>query len=378
MADFDTVNMNDIKESDVNSSINNTQRYNMTETYRAFTSYAGFRGLPRELKKILKNPDDYSLPPLENVTSKDEIIKLAVEMLGKIDPRLKNMALKTLSNSSIDKNDIQLAPAGSPLSSSGKCSKDVDGRIRISIDANRDITGVIAVAQNLIDAGLYDAYYKNENKKDEKRANFARESAKKFIGYAMIDAIAQEPYMNITPQQKDKLINEHLEEDFSNIRSMEADIEIFDAFIEAHEEEFGDLENIDNETLKRAIDEGLDCNEHPEIQEKIDDRIKEIAEEKKTTQYIIGDALETVVALQTIKNIQDNPQADPLKQLVDSAVNGYDIQQTTGKTAEELANDSPHLIEELSKGNMSALPENAKEEEVVMEMVKKLNNSQNV
>lgn len=372
MSDLDIENVNNINEDHVNSTIGNTHRYNMQETYTAFTNYAGFRALPKKLKELLKNSTTDQLKDMSNITSKDEIIKMAIEILGQIDARLKTMAEKVLANSSIDKNNISLAPSNTPYSSTGKCSIDTDDRIIIDVTANRDPSGIIAVAQNLIDAGLYYEYYRNDRNKDEKRATFARNSAKKFIGYAMIDAMAKNPYMNISAEQKENLINTHLKQDFSNIESLEDDVEIFDAFIEAHEDEFGDLEDINDETLKRALDNGFECTEHPEIQEKIEDRIEDIAEDKnKTTSYIIGETLETVVALQTIENIQDSPQADPIKALIEGAVNGYSVQQITNKTPEELANASPELIESIAKGELT-IDGDDKENEVVMEMLKQM------
>ena len=37
----------------VEETINRTQRYNMKETYKAFTSYAGLTNLPNQLKSTL-------------------------------------------------------------------------------------------------------------------------------------------------------------------------------------------------------------------------------------------------------------------------------------------------------------------------------------
>lgn len=378
MPDLDKADMRDVHEEDVNSTIDTTKRYNYIESnIKTFTYYAGFRALPQKMKEILKEDDNASiLPEMNNITSKDEIIKLALEYLGKIDSRLLAMARNVLSNSSIDKNGIELAPADSPLSSTGKCSRDTDGRINIQVSAKRDATGIMAVAQNLIEAGLYDEYYKHEAKQDDKRFETAKNACKKFIGLAIIDAITDDPRADVSPNQEENLKKSIIREDMSHMETMEDDIEIFAAFMEAHEEEFGDLENLDEEKLLKAIDEGLDCNEHPELNDKIGRRIREISEKDLTPQYVIGDALETMVAVQAMSDLQNAPETDPIKNLVEGAVMGYNVQQITGKTPEELANATPNIIEAYVNGELTLDQQQALEQnEVVMEMIRHNNNN---
>ena len=378
MPDLDKADMRDVHEEDVNSTIDTTKRYNYIESnIKTFTYYAGFRALPQKMKEILKEDDNASiLPEMNNITSKDEIIKLALEYLGKIDSRLLAMARNVLSNSSIDKNGIELAPADSPLSSTGKCSRDTDGRINIQVSAKRDATGIMAVAQNLIEAGLYDEYYKHEAKQDDKRFETAKNACKKFIGLAIIDAITDDPRADVSPNQEENLKKSIIREDMSHMETMEDDIKIFAAFMEAHEEEFGDLDNLDEEKLLKAIDEGLDCNEHPELNDKIGRRIREIGEKDLTPQYVIGDALETMVAVQAMSDLQNAPETDPIKNLVEGAVMGYNVQQITGKTPEELANATPNIIEAYVNGELTLDQQQALEQnEVVMEMIRQNNNN---
>lgn len=363
-----------VKKPDVNAYTNVTHKYNMTETYNAFSNYTGFQGLPQNLKSQLQDYPKEKLTELNNITSKDQIISLALEMLGKIDARLKTLAQNVLTNAYVDTSRISLDTNNDGLSSTSKCFKDADKKINVEINAKRDASGVMAVAQTLVDAGLLYECDQKENEKDQKKATLARNAAKKFIGYAMIDTMAREPYMNISPAQKDTLINENLREDFSNINSMEEDIEIFEEFINKNEELFADPENIDNEALSRALQRGFDNPANPEIQEKLDRRTKEIAEKNKTPTYIIGEALETMVALQTLQNVKETPEADPIKKLMQGAINGYAVQDITGKTPQELADCSPELINKLEKGELEALPESMKEQEVVMEMLKHKNN----
>lgn len=380
MPDLDKADMRDVHEEDVKSTIDTTKRYNYIENnVKTFTYYAGFRALPQKMKEILKEDDSASvLPEMKNITSKDEIIKLALEYLGKIDSRLLAMARNVLSNSSIDKNGIELAPADSPLSSTGKCSRDTDGRINIQVSAKRDATGIMAVAQNLIEAGLYDEYYKHEAKQDDKRFETAKNACKKFIGLAIIDAITDDPRADISPNQEEHLKKSIVREDMSHMETMADDVEIFAAFMEAHEEEFGDLDNLDEEKLLKAIDEGLDCNEHPELNEKIDQRIREIGENDLTPQYVIGDALETMVAVQAMSDLQNAPETDPIKNLVEGAVMGYNVQQITGKTPEELANATPNIIEAYANGELTLDQQQALEQnEVVMEMIRQNTNNNN-
>lgn len=380
MPDLDKADMRDVHEEDVKSTIDTTKRYNYIENnVKTFTYYAGFRALPQKMKEILKEDESASiLPEMKNITSKDEIIKLALEYLGKIDSRLLAMARNVLSNSSIDKNGIELAPANSPLSSTGKCSRDTDGRINIQVSAKRDATGIMAVAQNLIEAGLYDEYYKHEAKQDDKRFETAKNACKKFIGLAIIDAITDDPRADISPNQEEHLKKSIIREDMSHMETMADDVEIFATFMEAHEEEFGDLDNLDEEKLLKAIDEGLDCNEHPELNEKIDQRIREISEKDLTPQYVIGDALETMVAVQAMSDLQNAPETDPIKNLVEGAVMGYNVQQITGKTPEELANATPNIIEAYVNGELTLDQQQALEQnEVVMEMIRQHTNNNN-
>lgn len=368
-------NMANVKQEDANSTLGVTQRYNFYETYKSFTAYAGFSALPQRLKELsTQAKEDNTYPELPNITSKDEIIKMAIEMLEKIDPRLKQLAINAMNNPLIEKNGITLAPANNALSSTGKCEKDADGRMRITITANKDITGVMAVAQTLVDASLYSDYYKHEDKQTEKRSDFAKETVHKFIGYAMIDAMATAPYMDISPEQKDFLINEHLKADvFEYMPAMENDVKLYEAFMEAHRDDNLDLDNMSPDDLNKLFEEFMECNEHPELQEALDDRLKDIADEKKTTSYITGQVLKGVVALNTIDQIQNSPEEDPVKKLVEGAIQGQSVQDITGKSPAELAQDTPELIEKIERGEMSALPEgreNELEEDLVMEMYK--------
>lgn len=376
MATMDKENMKDVNESDANRTLDVTKRYNFNETYQSFTNYAGFSALPQKLKELgLEAKDQNLYPELANITSKDDIIKIAIEMLGKIDPRLKTMAQNVMTNPSIEKQDIRLSPANTPYSSTGRIAKDTDGRIRLDVQCNRDVTGVVAVAQNLIEAGLYYEYFKHQDNTSEKRSDFARDTAKKFIGYAMIDVMANTPYMNISSIQKEQLINEHMQEDFSNIQAMEEDCKLFEAFLEANQDKVQDFEDMDKDTMNNLFADFIENNYDPQLQEALDNRIKDIADEGKTSSFIVGDALKGIVALQTIENIKATPEADPIKKLMQGAINGLNVQEITGKTPEQLANNSPELVQKMAEGEMSAVPqnENDREQEIVMEMIKQQN-----
>lgn len=367
-----------VHKDDPNKTLGITQRYNFYETYKSFTAYAGFSDLPQKLKELgLDYQKNGTLPELNNIQSKDEIIKMAIDMLAKIDPRLKTMAMNVMSNSHIDKNGINLTKANNPLSSTGHINKDADGRIVLNVNANRDVSGVIAVAQTLIDAGLYCDYFQHADKQTEKKSEFARDTAKKFIGYAMIDAMANEPYMDISSEQRQSLINSHLRQDFSNVQTIDEDKEIFQAFLEEHQDI--DLDNMDESSMNKLFEEFVHSNSHPEINDLLNDRIKDIADEGKTTQFIIGETLKGVVALETIEQIQNTPDADPIKKLMQGAINGLSVEKITGKTPEELANGSPELINNMAEGKMNTLPENAmgKDQELVMEMIRQKNNNIN-
>lgn len=360
-----------VKAGEDKSALGVTQRYNFYETYKSFTAYAGFTALPQRLRELsTQAKEDNTYPELPNITSKNEIIKIAIDMLEKINPELKKLAIDAWNNPLIDTENIELAPANNSLSSTGKCEKDPDGRMRITITANKDITGVMAVAQTLVDAKLYSDYYKYENEKTEKRADFAKETVHKFIGYAMIDAMATAPYMDISPEQKDFLVNEHLKSDvFQYMPAMENDLKLYEAFMEAHRDDNLDLDNMKQDDLNKLFEEFMECNAHPELQEALDARLKDIAEEDKTTSYITGKVLEGVVALNTIDQVQNSPEEDPVKKLVEGAIQGQKVQDITGKTPAELAQDTPELIEKIEGHEISALPEGRNELEDDMQMI---------
>lgn len=360
----------------VEETINHTQRYNMQETYKAFTSYAGLSSLPSQLKSALSEMPKEKQNEMPNITSREQIIQLAVEYLGKIDSRLKSLAQEVLNDYHIDKSGIQLATEKeSQYSSSGKCTKEGNDTIKIQVTANRDASGIIAVGQELINAGLYYKYFQHQNAENEKRAKFARESAKKFIGYMMINHMAKDPYMNITDEQRTSLLGQLISQDFEHISALEKDVQVFEMFMQSNPEEFigKNLNEFSNEDFDRAMRHSINNVANPAFTEAIQEREKDIAENGRITSYIVGESLQTLVALQTVENCKNSPQADPIRLLMEGAINGYSVQNITGKTPEELANNSGTLINNITHEQLREL-EN--EENVrVLERVRTIQNN---
>ena len=359
----------------VEETINHTQRYNMQETYKAFTYYAGLTNLPNQLKSALADMSQEKQKELPNITSKEQIIQLAVEYLGRIDPRLKSIAQEVLNDYHIDKSGIQLAKENSPYSSTGRCVRAGDDEIKIEVTANRDASGIIAVGQELVKAGLFHKYYQHENAENSRAAEFARKSAKKFIGYMMVNSMAKDPYMDISSEQKDSLLGQLLNQDFEHIPALEKDIQIFQTFMLENHNEFGkNLEDFTKEDFERAMTNSMNNVSSLALNEDLKERQKEIAEQGLTTSYIVGEALETLVALQTVENCKNSPQADPVKLMMEGAINGYNVQSITGKTPEELANNSGELIKNTTHEQLQEL-ENEEENVRVLERVKTIQNN---
>lgn len=344
-----------------------TQRYNFHESYTALSSYAGLGDIPSKLKEWGKDAKEKnSYPELKDIQSCQDLINLAIKMLGKINPELQKLANDVRNNIKINNdNHINLRPADSELSTTGSINRQGDA-IVLNIDAKKDVTGVIAVAQLMVDAGIYYKNMQNENKQHDIRKEFAKKAATTFVGYAMVDAMAKEPYMNITPEQKSQLTNSLLRQDF-NIESLEADVKIFEDFSKSHPNL--DIENMDKDTLNEYFEQYRNNNFDPEFQEAVQKRMKDVAEENKTPRYLTNEAMKTIVALQTIDNVQEHPDADPVKKLILGATGGLTVQEMTGKTPPELAKDAPELINKMERGEMSALPENMMEDENDREMV---------
>lgn len=144
--------------------------------------------------------------------------------------------------------------------------------------------------------------------------------------------------------------------------------------LENHNEFGKNLEDFTNEDFERAMTNSMNNVSSLAFNEDLKERQKEIAEQGLTTSYVVGEALETLVALQTVENCKNNPEADPLKLMMEGAINGYNVQKMTGKTPEEIANNSGELINNITHEQLQEL-ENEEENVRVLERVKTIQNN---
>lgn len=360
-----------INEGRVEEFINHTKVYGAQNTYDTLTNYhSQFQGLSNKLKEFESTADPNAIKSLPNITSKDDIINIALNYLKKIDDRFYTMAKNVLDNYMITKN-IQLVDGNQ---CTAKCQKEPDGRINLNIQATKDINGCIAIAQELINAGLYAEYYKQKQDELDRQNEFARKAAKKFIGYMMIDFLGKNS--KLSPEQKNYLQMQALRETSEDVTSLETDEIIFNNIMQQDPQAFeNNFENYTPENFNLAMERYTNL---PRTHEAIDQRLKDIAEEGKTTHYLMGDVLADLSALEMRNQFYKSPD-QTIGKLIDGAVNNYKIQQITGMNNAELINNSPNLIEHINDNMYQDFDSNAtinerEQEELVMERQRTLNN----
>ena len=327
----------------VKTYINSTQHYGASTTYKKLNDYVGpLSQMDEKIQAKSKSFTDEDLHSIGAFESRNDMIKMALDFFKKLDPTMGAKVEKLLSDYMVTKN-IQLIEEGQ---SSGKVTIEGENdttRINLNINLRKDATGFICLCQQLTDAVILREQSKIDTVNDKITDNFMAKTAKQFMTFMLIDYIGDNSHL--TPQQKEALQIDALQETSRDIQALAVDKEIFEAMYEQDPSIFEN--NLENYTPENFYNAMVKFEDKPQSMEIINDRIKDIAEDGKTTHYLMGSVLSTISAFemqdQFIKG-NDHVMTD----LLNGINNNATLSQVTGISNSELVASGSNIIDNLN------------------------------
>lgn len=288
-----------------------------------------------------KRTEKTEIKKINEAATSDDMIKMAVDYLSSISDRLGSMARKVLSGTEAHIR-INIRKDSDPINYSSATTSYDGSRFVTDLQVKKDIGGVIAIAQELVNASICVEHKTQSTLEDERHDKFAQGTAKTFVGLMLIDYVGEKE--NLSPDQIDKLQCGVLEDTVNNISLLEDYYEKVVREILEHHPDLSkkDVTAMTPDDYKKAWNTIKESTlvDH----EKIEDTVEDIAEDGKSAQFlsneVANDMAEVLAANSVITD--DNPEIameETTKAIVNGAIVGNSIADSTG-ISKEIAVDT--------------------------------------
>ena len=342
--------------------LNTTKTYDAKSTSDTVSNHSVlFRGIQQKINEF---SDRVSKNEPEDVTkfeSREQMLKLVLDFYQNTDPIMYAKVQNVLRDPMITK-DLLLVDNGK---STGKVTRE-GNRMTLEVRMTRDASGVVALARELANTAIYRDYFIEKQIEEQKKLQFVKEAANKFIESMVIDYLADRSM--ISPQMREHLQIEALQEMSRDIHSIECDQVIFQAMYEQNPEAFAhNLENYTPEDFYKSIEKWKD---NPRSMEVVENRIKDIAEKGETQQYLMGKVLSELTALKLREQFYQTGDNQTVSKLLNGIENNKLLSDLTGMTNADLLAQGSNLVEHYNDLTRENMDEN--ENVMVMERIKKM------
>lgn len=295
-----------------------------------------------------KRTEKTEIKKINEAATSDDMIKMAVDYLSSISDRLGSMARKVLSGTEAHIR-INIRKDSDPINYSSATTSYDGSRFVTDLQVKKDIGGVIAIAQELVNAAICVEHKTQSTLEDERHDKFAQGTAKTFVGLMLIDYVGEKE--NLSPDQIDKLQCGVLEDTVNNISLLEDYEKVVREILEHHPDlSKKDVKAMTPDDYKKAWNTIKESTlvDH----EKIEDTVEDIAEDGKSAQFlsneVANDMAEVLAANSVITD--DNPEIameETTKAIVNGAIAGNTIADSTGISKETAVDTCSTQIDEV-------------------------------
>ena len=351
--------MSTLNKEIVEKYLRTTTTYNVQDTYRTITQFSNdFSNIQQKIKEFAKKYEETKQIDIK-FNSKDDILSIIMQFFKESTPELYGKVQSVLKDYMISKN-IEMT---NNQTSSGYTNKDGE-RININVNASQNVNGLIAIAQELCNAAIYKEVYTQEKKEEQKRNTFTQKATNMFMSTMILDYMLKQSIL--TPEQKEKLNMESLNEISRDLFALQVDQQIFSSILEQNPQAFDtNFENFTVEDFYRSIEK---WKNNPHATEAIEQRIKDIANNGNTPRYLMGTVIAQLAGLKMKEQFVIEGKDEVITNLLNSVKNNYTINQLTGVDNVELVTSGTTIIDRMNE------QDNAHENEDVMVMELKKRN----
>jgi len=330
--------------------------------------------LSKGLNNKEENQENQEKQEPKKFQSKDEMIKIVMDFFRATDTRMAERIQAVLNDGTIDKR-IELIDSGK---STGKATPQGNGLL-LEIHATKDANGIIAIAQELTNAYVYQIYLAKQREDANKRKEFVAKAAKKFIASLIIRYLAKNSMLTI--EQTDRLQNDSFRELTDSIESLESSVidqPIFEQMCQDNPDAFeNSLANYSEDNFKRSM---AKLGEKGLSSEMVTSRIKAVAEQGKTPIYLMGDVISQFSAYK-LQDMFNHNHEQAMTDLLNGIEAGETLSTITGMSNAELIEEAANstmlqeVVENARDESQEDMSDDTASEELVLEMERRnLNN----
>lgn len=365
-------NINDIRLAEY---LNTTRTLDNTNPTNQITSYhSELRPVAEKLKSMEDNLNPELVNKLPKITSMDDMLTEAIKILRSINSEFGERAERVLNSDVISKN-ICFSSENHNTSFSKVLPH---GRVITKIEISKDARGLMTLAQELMNVSVYAEHSDKKNEADKKKTSFIAKTAKMFVGSCVIDYILKNfnnpPY---TAEQIDILKTQLFREFSHDSASLDVDQELMSRIYDENPEIFQhNVENYSPEDFAELLSrfKGNASN-----MEKINERVKDIAETGKTPNYLMDSCVASLAGLELHEQFLLNGNPVAVKLLEGIQTNQTILEQNPSLTNKTLLENAPTLVRrEVERREVQSLQENEMENEMVMERVRSIPTNNNI
>lgn len=327
--------------------LNITKTYNVKESYQSLTDHSEmYRNVRVRIQDFAKREQDSPVsqfPPRFN--SMEDMEKAVLNFFQTLGPTYYSEIVQVLKDQSIRRH-ITMVKEGKP---SGNTRIDNDNKIISHINVTPDANGFMTLAQELSNLHVLRHSINQENKRDEQEEHLVEKTTNMFMSTMIIEYLAKES--NLSPREVDNLQFNALKELYGETNRLESDEEIFQIILDAYPEAFAtNLENFTPQNFLDAIDQAQ-SKMSPGDLEKINYRIKEVAEKGNTARYIQGEVAAEITGLALSNEFHNHPESrdQVLDDLLESIQNTHVLTEVAGMTEEDIIESGTDTLDKASQ-----------------------------
>lgn len=351
---------------EIESFLNVTKTYNVKESYTALTDHSEhYRNIKVRIQDLAKkvNSQGEDKDKFHQIYfSLDEMKKKVLDFFQTLGDTYYADIKRVLTDPMSDIKITMLKEG----KSNATTKVDENTKITSHINITPDASGLMTLAQELSNIHVLSHTTKQEREKDVKENNLIEKTTNMFISTMIIDYIAKDS--NLPPQEVDRLQFNGLKELYGETNRLEADEEIFEIILDSYPEAFEtNLDNFTPENFLSALEVAQEKMSTGDM-EKINYRIKEIAEKGNTSRYIQGEVAAELTGLALNNEFHTHPESKDktTEDLLESIQGTHIMTEVGGKTEEQLIEQGADLVND----ELELTKEQENEAVMVLEMTK--------
>lgn len=350
---------------EIQSFLNHTRKYNVNESYTAITDqsehYRNIRVRIQDFaKKVNENPNKDKSRTIYN--DLPHICKESLKFFQTLGEAYYSEILRLTR----DYETIQNIRISNDNKSTYSLTYSPSGKPIITANITLDATGLMTLCQALSDAHVLSHSIKQEKERDQLEDHLVEKTTNMFISTCLINYITKDS--KLTNAEIDLLQYNSFKELEDDTLRLEADEEIFHIILDAYPEAFAtNLENLTPLNFLQAMEEAYE-HMSTENMDKINARIKEIAEKGNTARYIQGEVAADLAGMEKAGEFNNYPAAQNqvTDQILDSIENTHVQTNILGKSEKELIEEGGSIVTKTMETTQELQKEAENENENVM------------